>query len=203
MPIKEILKSNAKMLRLLAATLVGVAIGVTSFSCKDSKSYAELLTQENQAVNLFLVDQRVTNTIPTDTTFVFETGPDAPYYRLDEDGNMYMQVLDPGTPGNYAKSDEVLYFRFTRYNLNYYSNGQLPSGDGNDTDMTYNSSWFRFKNFSLRASYQWGSGVQQPLYYLPVDAEVNIVIKSQYGVTSETTQVIPYLYHIRYYRQKT
>ena len=46
-----------------------------------------------------------------------------------------------------------------------------------------------------------GSGA--PLYYLPVDAEVNIVIKSQYGVTSETTQVIPYLYHIRYYRQKT
>lgn len=48
MPIKEILKSNAKMLRMLAATLVGVAIGVTSFSCKDSKSYAELLTQETR-----------------------------------------------------------------------------------------------------------------------------------------------------------
>ena len=36
-----------------------------------------------------------------------------------------------------------------------------------------------------------------------VDAEVNIVIKSQYGLTNETSQVIPYLFHIRYYRQKT
>lgn len=38
MPIKEILKSNAKMLRLLAATLVGVAIGVTSFRVRTRKA---------------------------------------------------------------------------------------------------------------------------------------------------------------------
>ena len=203
MLIEKNTKSNTKLLRIIACAVVGAAMGVATFSCKDSKSYAELLTQENQAVNLYLVDQRVTNTIPTDTTFEFETGPDAPYYRLDEDGNMYMQVLDPGTPGNYVKDDEVIYFRFMRYNLYYYSDGTLPSGEGNDADMTYSNSWFRFKNFSIQSSYQWGSGVQQPLYYLPVDAEVNIVIKSQYGLTSETTQVIPYLFHIRYYRQKT
>lgn len=203
MHINRILKSHTIAARVAIAVAVGVVMGVTTFSCKDSKSYAELLTTENQAVNLYLVDQRVTNTIPNDTTFEFETGPDAPYYRLDEDGNMYMQVLNPGTPGNYVKDDEVIYFRFMRYNLNYYSNGELPAGDGNDEDMTYSNSWFRFKNFSIQASYQWGSGVQQPLYYLPIDAEVNIIIKSQYGLVNEMSQVVPYLYHIRYYRQKT
>ncbi len=171
-------------------------------SCSDNKSYAELLTKENQAVNMYLVDQRVDNTIPTDTNFVFETGTDAPYYRLDEDGNMYMQVINPGTPGNYADEDEIIYFRYTRYNLSNYA-GSLPDGAGNETDMSGYNAWFRFQNFTLQSSYQWGAGIQQPLLYLPVDCEVNIVIKSQYGLYDEMSYVTPFLYRLRYYRQRT
>lgn len=46
-------------------------------SCEDGKSYADMLTDEEHAVNRFLADQRVSNEIPADT--VFEVGPDAPY----------------------------------------------------------------------------------------------------------------------------
>lgn len=172
-------------------------------SCDDSKSYAELLSDENQAVNRFLVNQRVDNTMPTDTNFVFETGEKAPYYRLDEDGNMYMQVINPGTPGNYAKDDQIIYFRFTRYNLLAYVDDTLPEGDGNDQNMNSMNSWFRFNNFSQQSSYQWGAGVQMPLRYLPIDCEVNIVIKSQYGIYDEMTYVIPYLFKLRYFPQQT
>jgi len=172
-------------------------------SCSDTKSYAELLTIETHHVNNYLADQRVDNTMPTDTTFVFETGPNAPYYRLDEDGNAYMQVVRRGTPGNYVKDDQIIYFRFTRYNLSDYKDGNLPVGDGNDEDMTYLNSWFRFNNYSLESSYQWGAGVQMPLKYLPIDCEVNIVIKSQLGFFDETAYVQPFLYRIRYYPQQT
>lgn len=185
---------------IFAAALMVVLVGT---SCKDSKSYAELLTTENQCVNNFLANQRVDNTIPTDTNFVFETGVDAPYYRLDQDGNMYMQVIEPGTKGNYAKDNEVIYFRFTRYNLQYYIDGTLPDGDGNETDMEYLNAWFRFQNFGLPSTYQWGTGVQMPLTLLPIDAVVNIVIKSQYGFYSEQSYVVPYLFRLRYYRQLT
>lgn len=186
---------------LLAALALVMTLSITS--CNDSKTYAELLNEEAKYINNFLADQRVTNTIPTDTNFVFETGPDAPYYRLDEDGNIYMQVINPGTKGNYAQDDEVIFFRFTRYNLQLYMDKTLPVGDGNEEDMTYLNSWFRFKNLQLESSYQWGSGLQQPLYYLPIDCEVNLVIKSQYGFYSETSYVIPFLYRVRYYRQVT
>ena len=47
-----------------------------------------------------------------------------------------------------------------------------------------------------------GSGIQYPLALLPVDCEVNLVVKSQLGLTSEIAEVVPYMYHIRYYRPK-
>ena len=191
------------MINKLLFFIATVAAAVAVTACSDSKSYAELLTTESHYVNAFLANQRVDNTIPTDTNFVFETGPNAPYYRLDEDGNLYMQVLDPGTKGNYAKTDEVIYFRFTRYNLALYKDGTLPEGEGNETSMENFNASFRFGNYQLPSTYQWGSGVQTPLTLLPIDAEVNIVIKSQYGFYSEQSYVTPFLFRIRYFRQLT
>ena len=191
------------MKKILTAICAAVALLALMPSCKDSKSYAELLTSETHAVNSFLVNQRVDNTIPTDTTFVFETGPDAPYYRLDEEGTMYMQVLTPGTPGNYAKAGQVIYFRFTRYNLFYYKNGKLPSGEGNEIDMEYLNANFKFQYFTSNNSYQYGAGVQMPLHYMPIDTEVNIIIKSTYGFYQEQSYVQLYLYRMRYFPQRT
>lgn len=181
---------------LMAATLILSSLFLSS--CEDTKTYAELLTEENHYVNNFLADQRVVNGVPADT--VFETGPDAPYYRLDDDGNFYMQVLDAGTKGNKVESDELIYFRYTRYALASYTDGKLPAGTGNN--ISPGSASFRYGNFQLTSSSQWGQGIQLPLSYLPVDCKVNIVIKSQYGFTSETTDVLPYLYYITYQRPK-
>lgn len=189
------MKKILKLVMLIAAALASVTVQ----SCSDSKTYAELLTDENMSVNRFLADHRVVNEVPADT--VFEVGSDAPYYRLDEDGQLYMQVLEAGTPGNMVKNDEQIYFRFWRYNLSYYDDGKLPAPEGNYDVLNGNYS-FRFDNYQISSSYNNGAGVQMPLKYLPVDCVVNIVIKSQYGVPTEMSYVQPYLYNIRYYRPK-
>ena len=167
-------------------------------SCNDGKTYAELLQDEDHYVNNFLADQEVINYIPEDTVFI--TGPDAPYYRLDDEGQLYMQVVDPGTPGNMVTDNELIYFRYTRYPLAYYADGELQYGGGNEDDMGQSNTSFRYGNTSLQSSTQWGSGIQAPLAYLPVDCQVNLVVKSQFGFTKELAEVQPYLFSLRYFK---
>jgi len=185
----------------IAMMALVAAIGVSTTSCSDTQSYAELLTDETKAVNCFLANQRVVNEVPADS--IFEEGPDAPYYRMDEDGNVYMQVIKAGNTKEKAKYDQRVYFRFMRYNLNTYANtGIMPEGDGNAENMNMASTYFNFGNYSLPNTSNYGAGLQLPLNYLGTDSEVNLVIKSQYGLSSEISYVIPYLYSVRYFISK-
>lgn len=187
---------------LIAATSVFML-----FSCKDSKSYSELLDEEQKAVNSFLAQQEVITEIPADT--IFETGENAPYYQLDEEGNVYMQVVDPGDrENNRAKENQTIYFRYTRASLLDYEDGADiediitgNSGIMGSTTGTSESS-FRFDNYELTSTSQWGYGIQLPLHYLGIDCEVNLVVKSQYGFYSEVSVVTPYVYHLQYFPSK-
>ena len=176
-------------------------LGVTAMSCDDGKSYAELLTDETHAVNSFLANHRVQLGIPEYDEI--ETGADAPFYRLDEEGNVYMQVLSKGNKDMMTKDDDLVYFRFTRNSLFLYdvATGEFPEeGWGNSEDLTVGSASFRYNNYTLTSSSQWGSGLQLPLSVLGLGCRVNLVIKSQYGLSNEISQVVPfYYYDVRYF----
>ncbi|MDE7153744.1 MAG: DUF4827 domain-containing protein [Muribaculaceae bacterium] len=189
---------NNRIPLLLILLAVATLFVIAGSSCNDSKSYAELLTDETHNVNAFLANQRVINEIPADS--VFEVGPNAPYYRIEREGNIYMQVLSVGDGGK-VKPDQQVYFRYTRYDLSRYAaTDSLPEGAGNSSDMEYEPTWFRFQNYTLTSSAQYGAGIQMPLNFLQYNAEVNLVVKSQYGFTSEISYVCPFLYNIRYFK---
>ena len=193
----------------ITTKLAGCAVAILALtSCSEGKSYSELLNDENKATNYYLSTCRVVNELPEDNKF--ETGPDAPYYRMDADGNIYMQVVDPGTPDDRVEYDQQIYFRFTRYNLKLFMISGFPTlqdaiddgsvvAEGNANNLSYGATWFRYDNYQLSASSQYGSAIQLPLGYLGIDCEVNIVVKSQMGFTSEMANVIPYLYNVRYF----
>lgn len=171
-------------------------------SCKDSKSYSELLNDEEKAVNSFLSHQRVEKSIPADT--VFQTGPDAPYYQIDDDGNLYMQVLKAGDrKNNSAKEGETIYFRFGRISVERWALGYTDEPEGNFGDLSLGSTSFKFSKEEANYSYtSYGYGVVLPLVYVGIDSEINLLVKSRKGPSSEIASVMPYLYNIRYFKSK-
>lgn len=181
---------------------LGLTAMVMLTSCNEDQSYADRLNEERNAVNAFLANHRVVMSVPEDT--VFEVGTDAPYYRIDADGNVYMQVLNAGDRVNdKAKKNEPIYFRYARYNLaTWYANGIWSQADGNENTMDAVSCSFNYSDYTLPSSSQWGYGLQFPLLFLGVECEVNLVIKSQYGYTSEISYVQPFFYHVRYFHSQ-
>ena len=115
---------KSKSILLLTLSLIALIVA----SCKDSKSYTELLQDEDKAVNSFLAYQKVINAIPADT--IFEIGENAPYYRIDNDGNVYMQVLKAGDrKNNRAKNGQTIYFRYGRKSLRLHIIRQMDDQD--------------------------------------------------------------------------
>lgn len=178
---------------------IAICTATVSLSCSDNKSYAELLEVENKAVNRFLADQRVIGYQEDFTDF--EVGANAPFYQIDKEGNLYMQVIKLG---EYEKPEDnqLVYFRFTRYNLSYYTTGGEMEGEGNSESIEYGDQSFRMNNTTLESTTQWGPGIQYPLTLIPLGSEIKLVVKSQYGWTAEIAYVQPFLYHLRYYPGK-
>lgn len=185
------------------ALFLGVCLG--GMSCSESRSYSELLRDEEKAVNWYLAGERVEINIPADS-ISFETGEGAPFYKLDENGYVYMQVIDKGElnsqgkPVNKVKAGDLVYFRFNRCNIQTLYQGGEPYWEGNSEDITNQLSSFVYKNTYLQSTTTWGTGIQTPLKFLGYDSEVNLVLKSYYGFSQDQTYCIPYIINVRYFK---
>lgn len=175
-----------------------IALLLTASSCSKSRSYSEMLRDEEKATNWWLSNQKVINEVPADSVFL--TGEDAPFYKLDEDGFIYMQVINPGDLNNKAKKGQQVYFRYTRTNILDMYLGYDPSSSGNAGDVgNGNTASFRFDDLYASSSQTYGAGIQMPLFYLGLDCEVNLVLRSYYGFQGETGQCQPYICNVKYY----
>ena len=185
-------------LNILSILLLPALFLITS-ACSDSKSYADLLNDENQLVNAFLAEHRVVEEFPGIDDC--EVGLDAPFYRVDDDGNVYMQVIRKGN-GTFPEVGERVYFRYLSYDLNYYivgSDDNIGSGNLNNTGNT-TPTYFLYDDYTIEQSSQYGTGLQIPVGLLGYDSKVNVVIKSQAGPTATMSYVVPYLYEVAYYK---
>ncbi len=179
---------------------LGMVVLTMLTACNDDQSYADRLNEERNAVNAYLANHRVVMSIPEDS--IFEVGEDAPFYRIDPDGNVYMQVIKAGDRvGDRAKKGDRIYFRYSRYSLAiWYAEKLMEVYSSNENSMDAQSCSFTYADYTLPSTSQWGYGLQYPLNFLGVECEVNLVIKSQFGFTSEISYVMPFLYHVRYFR---
>lgn len=156
----------------------------------------DLKKTERRAMNKYLSKFDVVEALPSIPEI--QVGSVAPFYKLDSDGSVYMQVVRMGTEPA-ASRGEKIFFRYLRYDLLYYlDNGVLPPGQGNANSMTDNPAFFEMGSDDP-ATTRWGTALQLPMQLgLPVGSEVNLVVAAEAGPESEINNVIPFLYNIRY-----
>lgn len=169
-------------------------------SCEKGESYAELLKKEEKAVNWYLSGESVETKIPSDSIFI--EGEDAPFYRMNEDGTVYMRVVNSGDSEDRPQKGDRVYFRFSRMNLRNFYEAGVSTWIGNSSDLSASTAptSFIYGNYSLASSYQYGTGIQLPMDYLGYNSRVRLVVKSQAGFYSEQSQCLPYVIDVRYFK---
>lgn len=184
-------------------SIFGVAllsITISLGGCKDSESYSDLLRDEEKAVNWFMAQQEVLLDIPEDGNF--EVGEDAPYYKMDEDGHVYMQVISKGDMDDRPEKGDKVYFRFSREDLKtLYETGETSSyGNADNLNSGLGSTYFFYGNTTYPSTTQYGTGIQLPMDYFGYYSEVNLILRSYQGFTTDQSQCIPYKYTVQYYK---
>lgn len=189
------------MIRNIVSSILLLAlVGITS--CSKTQSYSELLRDEEEAVNWFLAQKNVALEIPSDyKDFVsVETmGEDAPFYKLDADGYVYMQVVKADFSEMVDEGD-LVYFRFNRENISYLYQGIESTISGNGDYLANGATSFIYKNTYLSSTTTWGTGIQMPLTYMGYNSEVNLVLRSYYGFTDEQSTCVPYIINLKYFK---
>lgn len=171
-------------------------------SCSKSQSYSELLREEEKACNWYLSDKNVMIEMPEDAKDLItgaEMGEDAPFYKLDEEGYVYMQVVSASFDDMVEEGD-LVYFRFVRQSINDLYKGIDVAPGGNGDYLPNGSTSFVYRNTLLNSSTQWGTGIQMPLRYVGYNSEVNLVLKSYYGFAEEQSYCIPYIINLKYFK---
>ena len=185
---------KASILSALAAIIISIA------GCDDSKSYSELLRDEEIATNWYMANQDIELNVPEDS--VLKYGEDAPFYKLDDDGYLYMKVISPGDPERRPRYGDVVYFRFLRQNINSLYKG-IPApwvGNANDIYSPLGKTILIFGNKRVESPVQYGTAIQEPLKFLGYDSEVEMVVRSYQGFTTDQSQCIPYVYKVKYFK---
>jgi len=191
---------NKRSICFRSGLLILFAVLAFFSSCSKGKSYSELLREEEKAVNWYMAGKKIITEVPKDSILI--AGSDAPYYRMDKDGYLYMQVVNYGDTTDMAESGDEVYFTFLRKNIKLLYDGAEVVSEGNANDMSggINATSFIFGNYELAASSVYGTGIQIPLQFVGNNSEVNLVLSSYYGFVADQADCIPYIINLKYFK---
>ncbi|NDV66968.1 DUF4827 domain-containing protein [Bacteroides sp. 224] len=211
------------MKKLLFLFFSLLALGAAFQACSDSKTYAEMLEDERNAINKFIREHNIN--IISQEEFEKDTITDVSKneYVLLSNG-VYMQIVDRGTGDTLKSRDEVL-VRFIEYDImesdtTYASNYNVDSSV-DAFFYTFNSStsygqfatdtsggiesrlaWFYYNYYNISASNLSSvpAGWLAPLRYIKDRAHVKLIVPSKMGHYYGQQYVYPYFYDIRKYQ---
>lgn len=200
-----------KKLTLQLFSLLAIALALQS--CSKTKTYAEMLSDEKDAITTFIAN----NSIKVISKDQFEAQGKSTnkneYVAFPEDG-IYMHIEAKG--GKFAENNDVILTRFLEKNIvtndttvtNYYDNTSVDQFRYTRTDdskgnilATYGQ-FFQEQNQKAWMLSYYGSAVPsgwlKALRYVGDNSKVKMIVPSKMGHKTAQQNVTPYFYEIQY-----
>lgn len=198
-----------KKLTFLFLTLMALCIGFQA--CDDTKTYAEMLEDEDRAIEAFVRDSNIT-VISQSQFYAQDSVTDITKNEFVQlASGVYMQILDKGVEdkADTVKNNDIILVRFSEYDmLNKYTSYS-------NLDIVYTVDEFRYVvtsssiagiftggNYMYSSSSSVNTAVPAgwlvPLEYVRNKAHVKLIVPSKMGGNVGMQNVIPYYYDIKY-----
>lgn len=198
-----------KKLTLFFLALTALCIGFQA--CDDTKTYAEMLEEEDNAIAAFVRDSNIT-VISQSQFYAQDSTTDLTKNEFVQlASGVYMQILDKGVEdkADTVKNNDVVLVRFSEYDmLNKYTSYS-------NLDIVYMVDEFRYvvTSSSIAGIFTGGNymystsssvntavpaGWLVPLEYVRNRAHVKLIVPSKMGGNVGMQNVIPYYYDIKY-----
>lgn len=191
--------------------MLSIVCGSVFVACSDSKTYAEMLEDEQNAINQFIKD----NKIQVITASQFEASGNVTDLDKNEyvqlSNGVYMQIVDKGkAEADSIKDRAVVTVRFMEYDImekdttngNFNAPLMLDVFDYSITG-TYASGQFR-QGMMAEFIYKYGNGSKQvpegwvtPMRFIRDKARVKLIVPSKVGHSPAMQYVTPYYYDLR------
>lgn len=198
-----------KKLTFLFLALMALCIGFQA--CDDTKTYAEMLEDEDRAIEAFVRDSNIT-VISQSQFYAQDSVTDITKNEFVQlASGVYMQILDKGVEdkADTVKNNDIILVRFSEYDmLNKYTSYS-------NLDIVYTVDEFRYVvtsssiagiftggNYMYSSSSSVNTAVPAgwlvPLEYVRNKAHVKLIVPSKMGGNVGMQNVIPYYYDIKY-----
>ncbi|WP_321333468.1 DUF4827 domain-containing protein [uncultured Bacteroides sp.] len=190
-----------KKLTLLFIALLSV--GALFQACDNTKTYADMLADEKDAINAFIKDNNIK--VISQAEFEKDTVTDlATNEYVGFSNGVYMQIVDRGE-GDTVKSRDVILVRFMEYDIlqkdttsvsNYDTDGWVDAFNYTASGTTVSG---QFTEGNMLSAYGGNvpAGWLIPLKYIRDRAHVKLIVPSKMGHTVASQYTYPYFYDIR------
>lgn len=187
-----------------------LALGLGFQACDNTKTYAEMLEDEKDAIKAFIKDSSI-NVISQSEFYAQDSMTDVSknqYVQLAS--GVYMQIVDKGStnPADTVKSNDEVLVRFSEYNImekffTYDSFGIATAVDLFRYVVTPSSIAGTF----IEGYYMYNTGSRQTvvpsgwlvaLSYVRNKSHVKLIIPAKMGSTSSMQSVTPYYYDLKF-----
>lgn len=181
-----------------------LACGLAFQACDNTKTYAEMLEDEKDAIDAFLKDSSFV--VISQSEFYRNDSMTANNEFVQLASGVYMQILDKGSknPADTVKANDQILVRFSELNI---SSREITLSNLYYPELVDEFN-YRVTSTSIAGQFTQGmmlyygpavpAGWLVPLAYVRDRAHVRVIVPSKMGHNTAMQQVLPFFYDLKY-----